>query len=133
MFSHVFIGVHDFERTFAFYDPIMSALGLSLRFYDQSRPWAGWQMATDSRPLFLIGTPDNGQPHEVGNGQMVAFTANCREMVDQVYNLALAQGGVCEGKPDLRPHYHAHYYGAYFRDSEGNKICVVCHAQPDAE
>jgi len=30
----------------------------------------------------------------------------------------------------LRPHYHANYYGAYFRDPDGNKLCVVCH---DAE
>jgi predicted CXXCH cytochrome family protein len=30
----------------------------------------------------------------------------------------------------LRPQYHAAYYGAYFRDSDGNKLCVCCH---DAE
>jgi lactoylglutathione lyase len=26
-----------------------------------------------------------------------------------------------------RPEYHADYYGAYFRDTEGNKICVAYH------
>ena len=44
--------------------------------------------------------------------------------------LALAQGGSCEGAPGVRAHYHAHYYGAYFRDPDGNKLCVVCHAAP---
>jgi lactoylglutathione lyase len=44
--------------------------------------------------------------------------------------LALAQGGSCEGAPGVRAHYHAHYYGAYFRDPDGNKLCVVCHAPP---
>jgi lactoylglutathione lyase len=28
----------------------------------------------------------------------------------------------------LRPEYHEHYYGAYFRDPEGNKLCVACHS-----
>lgn len=35
-----------------------------------------------------------------------------------------------ENAPGLRPHYHAHYYGAYFRDPDGNKLCVCCH-QPE--
>jgi lactoylglutathione lyase len=30
----------------------------------------------------------------------------------------------------VRPEYHANYYGAYFRDPEGNKLCVACHTQP---
>ena len=40
---------------------------------------------------------------------------------------ALSHGATCEGHPGLRPHYHPDYYGAYFRDLDGNKICVVCH------
>jgi len=35
-----------------------------------------------------------------------------------------------EGKPGLRPHYHANYYGAYFRDPDRNKLCVCCHDAP---
>jgi hypothetical protein len=38
--------------------------------------------------------------------------------------------GVSEGAPGLRPDYHADYYGAYFRDPDGNKLCVVCHEAP---
>ena len=41
----------------------------------------------------------------------------------------LALGAVCEGPPGLRPQYHANYYGAYFRDLDGNKLCVCCHAE----
>jgi hypothetical protein len=41
------------------------------------------------------------------------------------------QIGVDEGAPGPRPHYHADYYGACFRDPEGNKLCVCCH-QPEA-
>jgi predicted lactoylglutathione lyase len=49
-------------------------------------------------------------------------------VVDRCHALALELGGRDEGAPALRPQYHASYYGAYFRDPDGNKLCVVCHA-----
>ena len=130
MFSHIFIGVTDFDRALAFYTPLMSALGIQLRFCERSRPWAGWQSQPGPRPLFLIGTPFDGQPHAPGNGQMAAFLADSRAVVDDCFRVALAHGGSSEGAPGLRPEYHAHYYGAYFRDPDGNKLCVACHAPP---
>lgn len=128
MFSHIFVGVNDFDRALGFYRALMSALGVKERFCDRSRPWAGWQSHPEARPLFLIGRPHDGQAHEVGNGQMVAFLASSRAMVDHAYAVALAGGATPEGAPGPRPQYHADYYGAYFRDTEGNKLCVVCHS-----
>ena len=58
---------------------------------------------------------------------MVAFLAASRGTVRAVYDIALANGGTSEGEPGLRPEYHADYYGAYFRDQDGNKLCVACH------
>lgn len=127
MFSHVFVGVSDFQRAVAFYTPVLAALGMVQRFCESERPWAGWQLPGQARPLFLIGTPFDGQAHDAGNGQMTAFLASSRAQVDVVYAAALAHGGCSEGAPGLRPEYHAHYYGAYFRDTEGNKLCVACH------
>jgi catechol 2,3-dioxygenase-like lactoylglutathione lyase family enzyme len=130
VFSHVFIGVSDFDRALAFYEPLMSTLGIAARFCERARPWAGWQSSPGPRPLFLIGTPYDRLAHQPGNGQMVAFLADSRAVVDDAHAVALAHGGTCEGAPGLRPEYHAHYYGAYFRDPEGNKLCVACHAPP---
>ena len=127
MFSHVFTAVTDFERAFTFYAAVLSQLGIKQRFVDRSRPWAGWQSSPGPRPLFLIGSPYDTQLHEPGNGQMVAFLATDRVQVDAAFRVALAHGGTDEGAPGLRPEYHANYYGAYFRDPEGNKICVACH------
>lgn len=121
------VGVTDFNRAMAFYKPILDALGVQFRFQDTTRPWAGWQSAPDPRPLFLIGHAYNQQPHQAGNGQMVAFLAQSRVQVDVVYALAIQLAGTCEGKPSLRPEYHTNFYGAYFRDPDGNKLCVVCH------
>jgi catechol 2,3-dioxygenase-like lactoylglutathione lyase family enzyme len=32
MFSHIFVGVSDFQRALAFYQPVLSALGIAARF-----------------------------------------------------------------------------------------------------
>lgn len=127
MFSHIFVGVTDFKRALAFYNPVMEALGIQPRFCEPERPWAGWQSSPDPRPLFLIGTPYDGESHAPGNGQMVAFLAESRAVVAHVHAVAVANGGSSEGAPGLRPEYHQHYYGAYFRDPDGNKLCVACH------
>ena len=130
MLSHVFVGINDYEGALDFYSALMSELGARLRFSDAAKPWAVWMPANETRPLFGIGKPYDGQPATIGNGQMVALAAPSRAAVDRAHAAALAHGGSCEGPPGLRPHYHANYYGAYFRDPEGNKLCVCCH---DAE
>jgi lactoylglutathione lyase len=129
MFSHITLGLSDFERALAFYRPLAAALGLNERFCEADKGWAGWNRPDSMvgfRPLLLITRPWNGEPHDPGNGQMTAFLVEQRAKVRELHALALAHGGVCEGPPGLRPHYHRNYYGAYFRDTEGNKLCVVC-------
>jgi catechol 2,3-dioxygenase-like lactoylglutathione lyase family enzyme len=130
VFSHIFIGISDFDRALAFYNPLMATLGIQPRFCDPARPWAGWQSSPGPRPLLLIGKPYDGLSHAAGNGQMVALLAESRAVVDNAYAVALQHGGSPEGPPGLRPEYHAHYYGAYFRDPDGNKLCVACHSAP---
>jgi catechol 2,3-dioxygenase-like lactoylglutathione lyase family enzyme len=127
MISHTSLGVGDFARAFRFHAAVMDALGHVLRFRDDTRPWAGWQGAGGGRPLFLICRPYDGGAATPGNGAMVALLAPSRAAVDAAHAAALAHGGACEGAPGLRPHYHSDYYGAYFRDPDGNKIGVCCH------
>ncbi|MDD8022068.1 MAG: VOC family protein [Paracoccaceae bacterium] len=127
MFSHVTLGIADLPRAVAFYTPLMERLGHSLRFQDADTGWAGWQPGTGARPLFILTRPIDGAPPAPGNGTMMAFLARDRATVDAVYALALSLGGRDEGAPGLRPHYHPHYYGAYFRDPEGNKLALACH------
>lgn len=125
MFSHTTLGVADIGRARRFYDPLLGALGLVIKFSDED--WAGWKLPDAGRPLFIITRPYDGKPAVPGNGQMVAFLAHSRTLVDQCHALALRHGGADEGEPGLRPHYHPNYYGAYFRDLDGNKLCVCCH------
>jgi catechol 2,3-dioxygenase-like lactoylglutathione lyase family enzyme len=130
VFSHIFTAVADFDRALAFYQAVLGQLGIAQRFIDRDRPWAGWQSSPGPRPLFLIGRPYDGKPHAPGNGQMVAFLATDRGQVDAAYRVALEHGGTDEGAPGTRTEYHANYYGAYFRDPEGNKVCIACHRPP---
>lgn len=127
MLPHVYVGIADFGRALGFDGPLMDALGSEMGFHQPERSWAGWRVPAQSRPLFLIGTAFNGEPVPPGNDQMVALLAPTRNVVDRAYAQALAGGGTDEGAPGLRPQYHANYDGAYFRDPDGNKLCVVCH------
>lgn len=127
MLSHVHIGVEDFDRAQAFYSAVLPTLGWRLKFVDIAKPWAGWQPAEAERPLFVVGKPLDGRPASAGNGQMVALLAPSRRAVDDFHAAAIALGATDDGGPGLRPEYHAHYYGAYVRAPDGNKICACCH------
>ena len=128
MFSHIYYGVSDFERAYGFYSKLMTCLAMQERFCDRDYPWAGLNSdSSNGRPLFVIGKPFNGEAHDAGNGQMIAFNAKDRATVTAAYNLAIRNGATCEGQRGLRSEYHESYFGAYFRDLDGNKVCVVCH------
>ncbi|MDO8652498.1 MAG: VOC family protein [Undibacterium sp.] len=131
MISHVFIGIRNFEQALSLYTPLMQALDLPLKFCEPEKSWAGWMAKDAPRPLFIIGLAYDGKDSTPGNGQMIALLAANRETVRRCHAIALENGGLCEGAPGLRPHYHPQYYGAYFRDLDGNKLCVCCHDAED--
>lgn len=124
MYSHTTIGANDLERAKAFYGAVLAPLGLEIRFEDDGMVGYG---SPGGRPQFLIVQPFDGREPSVGNGSMIALLAARRALVDACYAAALESGGRDEGRPGLRPHYHSNYYGAYFRDPDGNKICICCH------
>jgi predicted lactoylglutathione lyase len=56
---------------------------------------------------------------------MVALVLKERRQVDTLYAKALALGGTDEGAPGVRgPEGPQAFYGAYFRDLDGNKLCA---------
>ena len=124
MFSHVTLGTDDMERARAFYDPVMATLGLTAPFALPGTLVYG----EIAGPKLFIVSPFDGGPASSGNGTHVAFLAKSRAEVDAFHAAALAHGGSDEGAPGLRPHYHPHYYGAYARDPDGNKLQAVCHS-----
>ena len=124
MFSHVTVGSNDVARAKSFYDGIAKALGLA-RLADYAEA-AGYGRP-GGRPQLWIVTPLDKRAATAGNGITVGLEAQDRPAVDAAYAAAIAAGGKDEGKPGLRTHYHPNYYGAYVRDPDGNKVCIVCH------
>jgi catechol 2,3-dioxygenase-like lactoylglutathione lyase family enzyme len=126
MLDHIGIAVADYDRSKAFYSRVLAPLGYGL--VTEATPamtggtdsHAGFGLAR--RPQFWIRTG------EVVRGKLhVCFEANTRAQVDAFHAAALGAGGIENGPPGLRPHYHEHYYGAFVLDPDGHNIEAVCH------
>ena len=78
-----------------------------------------------SKPALAVTSPNDKQPATAGNGNMTAFVLDTRAKVDALYAKALELGGSDEGPPGLRGEEGPQaFYGASFRDPEGNKFCA---------
>jgi catechol 2,3-dioxygenase-like lactoylglutathione lyase family enzyme len=123
MIHHLSLGANDLKKARAFYDPVLAVLGLRLLKEDDKSLDYGVGAV-----LFSLETPVDGKPASPGNGVHVAFMAEGPDMVDEFHRVALAHGGTDDGAPGLRPEYNAHYYGAFVRDPDGNKLEAVTHS-----
>jgi catechol 2,3-dioxygenase-like lactoylglutathione lyase family enzyme len=124
MISPVTVGLPDLKRAAAFYDAMLAPLGIVRFGTDEDEGWIGWQKSGERFPTFWICRPFDGAAPHPGNGTMTAFIAPTRAALHAAYDAALARGGTSEGAPGLR-RYAADWYGAYVRDPDGNKLCVV--------
>jgi catechol 2,3-dioxygenase-like lactoylglutathione lyase family enzyme len=126
MLGYTTIGTNDIERARAFYDAVLGEIGARrvMEFPENGFTLYG----TGGRsPGLAVTRPYNGEPAQPGNGAMPAISVDAREKVDRVHARALALGGSDEGAPGLRtPEGDRAFYGAYFRDPDGNKLCVFC-------
>lgn len=112
-------GTRDIDRAKTFYDAIAALLGGS-RVYDMAN-MAGYRGANGG--IFVIGLPFDGEA-QAGNGNMLGFEAATRATVRAVHAKALELGATCEGAPGIRGTNQDGYYGAYFRDPDGNKVTI---------
>ena len=109
-------------------DATFGAGGYSLQLLEKSGiPEAVGYGPPDGRPQLWIVQPLDKKAATAGNGITIGLDAPNRTAVDKAHAVAMAAGGSDEGKPGLRTHYHPNYYGAYVRDPDGNKVCIVCH------
>ncbi len=127
MFSHITLGTNDMERALEFYDAILEPLGVVRLLSQPEHGFVGYG-PSGGEPGFFVCRPFDGKEATAGNGAHAAFLAPSREAVDAFHAHGLALGATDEGAPGPRPHYHEHYYGAYLRDLDGNKLQACCHA-----
>lgn len=121
MFSHVMVGSNDLERSRAFYDAALGALGIRPGYQDKQR---FFYRARGS--LFSFSIPIDGQPACHANGGTIGFAAESPEAVDAFHAAGLAAGGsTLEEPPGYRDSEFGQFYLAYLRDPDGNKICAL--------
>lgn len=126
MLSVARYGTRDLERAKTFYDEIAALLGARRVF---ERPEVVAYKGAEGG-MFLVGKPFAGEA-SVGNGTQVGFAAKNRATVNAVHAKALELGGTCEGTPGVRGPDPNGFYGAYFRDLDGNKLLISCFGPPD--
>jgi len=127
MIGYTTLGTNDLGRAHGFYDALLGEIGARrvMEFPDQN----GFTLyGTGARsPGLAVTRPYDGGPAQPGNGTMTALAMDSREKVDRLHARALELGGSDEGAPGLRgPDGERAFYGAYFRDLDGNKLCAFC-------
>lgn len=120
MLAYVTLGTNDIESSLAFYDGLMPELG-GRRLFDNERLY--FYGTGPGAPMLTIGGTYDGEPATCGNGVMAALGCPDKETVDRAHAKALELGATDDGAPGER--VPGVFYGAYFRDPAGHKICVA--------
>lgn len=119
MIAYSMLGADDIARARTFYDPLIAALGGRVidAYTSEKRVWYG----RENVGLLVITQPYDGAPATSANGSMVAFSVASQADVRSIHALALTLGATNDGDPGTRT---APFFGAYFRDPNGHKLCV---------
>ena len=120
MIGYTCVGTNDLQRAISFYDELFELIGAK-RFFKTERG-VGWGISHD-KPMFSVMQPFDGEKAVAGNGNMVALAATSPDQVQAIHRKALELGGIDEGAPGPRG---GNFYGAYFRDLDGNKLATFC-------
>lgn len=125
MIGYATLGTNNIGRARDFYDALLGTLGAKrlMEFGEEAGGFTMWGIAWD-KPSIAVTRPYNGEAAVAGNGNMIAIPLETRAQVDALHAKALELGGSCDGPPGVRGEEGPQaFYGAYFRDPEGNKLC----------
>ncbi len=118
MFSHIFVGANDLDKSKAFYDAILGVLGAAPGFTDPK----GRVIYRHNGGMLMITRPIDGKPACGANGGTIGFAMANPEQTRAWHDAGVAAGGTtCEDPPGERE--GSGLYLAYLRDPAGNKLC----------
>lgn len=126
MIGYTVLGTNNIDTARTFYDGLLGSIGATriMEFGEDLGGFTMWGTGWD-KPSIALTRPYDGNAATAGNGNMVALVVDERAKVDALHAKALELGGSCEGPPGLRGQEGAQaFYGAYFRDLDGNKLCA---------
>ena len=119
MISHTTLGANDISKAEAFFDELLPFVN-GQKFMKTDR--AIFYSFGEGSSKLAISKPFDGNPASIGNGTMVAFSVKSNDAVTTLHKKALSLGASNEGDPG--PRYGGMYFGAYFRDLDGNKFAI---------
>lgn len=119
MISHLTLGTNNIQKAEYFYSRILASCSAKQIYKSES---VVFYQFPGSPTKLSITKPFDTRPATAGNGTMLALKLKSPQTVSDTYDLAIWLGAQCEGKPGLRN--AGSYFGAYFRDLDGNKIAI---------
>lgn len=124
--NHVSITVNDIDKSRAFYERLLPALGYRLLFSEEGT--FGYVGADGLKLYFSCAPPDKrGQAfdrYRVGLHHL-AFNAPDRHYVDDIHEKLVSWGVTILDAPAEYPKYEPGYYAVFFLDPDGIKLEVV--------
>ena len=128
MIDHVSLAVRNLAASTDFYEKILAGLGLSKLVVREHTVGFGKRY-----PEFWINSRPDMRRDAPDSGFHICLRARTPEMVDNFHKAACSVGGQDDGKPGLRPQYSEHYYAAFIKDLDGNRIEAVTFIEPSEE
>ena len=120
MIDHVSIAVRDLKASARFYDALLTPLRMTrLRNAPKTVGYG------KTYPEFWLNERAALAAAPADSGAHVCLRAPDTAAVDSFHAAALAAGAKSDGAPGLRSEYTAHYYAAFIRDFDGNRIEAV--------
>jgi catechol 2,3-dioxygenase-like lactoylglutathione lyase family enzyme len=126
MIDHVSLQVANFAKALSFYTAALAPLGYVPQYVDETAKSAGFGPRRDAGPWFAEGSLWIAEGRPAAKIHL-ALRSPSREAVAGFHAAALRAGGTDNGKPGLRPDYHASYYAAFVFDPDGNNVEAVTH------
>ena len=117
--DHLVLSVGDFEKSKAFYAPLMQFLGFEVEA--EYKDMMGWH---NDKTLFWIAAADaKGRKHKYRKGDIgfhhYAFRLRSRKDVDALQDFLKGQGAKIV---DPAGEYYDDYYAVFFLDPDGMKL-----------
>lgn len=126
MIDHVSIPVADLPRAARFYDKVLAPLGYTRLVERDATIGYGKKY-----PEFWLNLRDRLVPGDANSGSHVALRGRDERAIEEFHDLALANGGSCDGPPGPRKMTNPGYYAAFIRDEDGNRIEAVTFVKQD--
>jgi catechol 2,3-dioxygenase-like lactoylglutathione lyase family enzyme len=129
MINHITLLVTDLAKSKQFYERALKPLGHRVVYEKPGHAVGFATKDVDGQRDFWLRQASVEQlkqaNQKVSSGLHFAFSADSKQQVDDFYAASLNVGGIDNGPPGYRPHYHAGYYAAFVLDPDGNNVEAV--------